>query len=633
MPPGAPPPTLPSAPETREKARAAMAAGDVAGACVSFEASYQQAKSPGSGVTPDEVLFELAACHDRLGKHAVAASEYDQVAAAGGPQAAEAKARAAALRTPATPAVTVAPPAPEVPQAPVATQKPSSPTRIGDFMDTRLSWTFGDDDVLHSTGQTYPLSPNASIGDRTQYRLFFDNLNSRFSGRENLTHLALYKALPGYIKGLDTEASLVLRFDIAALATNTNNVNQALYDAGTFIRAFYHIGSEHGTTGIGVTFWPIDTDRFRLGYLYDNSWGGTNAAINQSIFPRIQGSAPGAKLQFDAEKFSLFLGFKTATIEQVQQTLTPGTSEQDIEEIRVGETNYGVLAGGSTDPTDFLHFDINGGYFQQGKFDLPDVEGQSIYTYGFSMRAIAHHKDMPVPQSIDYLLYRNDPDKPMVIFAPEVYFPDKTTWLVSAEFTNLFQKLKDFDNTGATKIQPARAAAIQAQIKSGYARASLTGIYRDLPFVLRNQPSFIPFETLPKAATTTNEIFVAGAFDYYLRSVRLTPGIGAGVQFPATFKSTTVDSASEPIDRTVVVRQQGDIAILPVGKGAVPVVEARVSLKWDLSDILSAVVWVQYKRDNNSTFVERDPSEGTVSLRTFVDPDFLGLGTSVQARF
>ncbi len=509
--------------------------------------------------------------------------------------------------------------------------KEEAPTRIGDFMDTRLSWTFGDDDILHATGQTFPLSPQASIGDRTQYRLFFDNLNSRFAGRENITHLALYKQMPGFIKGLDTEASLVVRLDLAQLATNTNNLNQALYDAGTFIRAFYHIGGEHAKTGFGVTFWPIDTDRFRLGYLYDNSWGGTNAYINQSIFPRIQGSAPGAKAEFTGENWNFFVGFKTATIVQVQQTLTPGTS--DVEEIRLGETNYGFLSGGSVDVSQNLHLDANGGYFQQGKFDLSDVRGQDVWTAGFSVRAIIHHKDMPVPQSIDFLLYRNDPNKPMVLFAPPNYMPGKTTWLVAGEFTNLFQRLKDFDNAGQLKVQPARAASVQAQLQSSFLRASLTGIFRDLPFVLRNQPSFIPFETIPKEATTRNELFFAAALDYYLAAAHLTPGIGAGLQLPATFKSIVTDSASEPIDRTVVVRQQGDIAILPVGKGAVPVVEARVSLKWDLSDILSAVVWAQYIRDNNATFVERDPSEGTVSLRTFVSPDFFGLGTSVQARF
>src|SRR6185436_20862613 len=98
------------------------------------------------------------------------------------------------------------------PVPPVAAPKEEGPTRVGDFMDTRLTWTFGDDDIIHQTGQAQPLSPDASIGDRKQYRLFFDNLNSRFGGRENLTHLSLYKKMPDFISKLDTEASLVLRF-------------------------------------------------------------------------------------------------------------------------------------------------------------------------------------------------------------------------------------------------------------------------------------------------------------------------------------------------------------------------------------------------------------------------------------
>ena len=80
------------------------------------------------------------------------------------------------------------------------------------------------------------------------------------------------------------------------------------------------------------------------------------------------------------------------------------------------------------------------------------------------------------------------------------------------------------------------------------------------------------------------------------------------------------------------MRDQGNIAILPVNTGSTPIIQARVSLKWDLSSILSTIVWLQYVRDNNATFVERDPNEGTVALRTFVAPDFLGLGASAQAR-
>lgn len=631
----------PNAAELRDKAKKALAGGDVAGACLLFEQSAAASKAAGSTVSPEDALFDLADCHEKLDKKAIAMAEFEQLGAGGSPRAEEARKRAAALRPPQplAPAQSPAPfappgeppPVPPPPQA-VVTQAAAPPTRIGDFMDTRLSWTFGDDDVLHATGIATPLSQNFSIAERKQYRLFFDNLNSRFGGRENLTHLALYKKMPGFIKRLDTEASLVLRFDIASLASNTNNVNQALYDAGSYIRAFVHTGDDpNGKTGIGLTFWPIDTDRFRLGYLYDISWGGTNASINQSIFPRIQGLAPGAKLQYDGDGFSIYAGFKTASIVQVEQTLAPGTSE--VEQIRVGQTNLGVLGGASVDAGDWVHIDAGGGYFQQGKFDLPDVAGKPIFTAGFSARVIVHHKDMPVPQSIDFLLYRNDPNKPQVIFKPETYTPDKTTWAVSVEFSNLFQNLKDFDKTGVTKLQPARALAAQANLKTGFFRSSLTGIYRDLPFVLRNQPSMVPFETIPANATTKNELFFAAAADYYFDGPRLTPGLGAGLQLPASFGSTSTTSSSAEIARTTVVREQGNLSILPLNKKAVPIVQARASLKWDISPILSAIIWVQYIRDNNGTFVARDPNEGTLALRTFVKPDFLGLGTSVQARF
>jgi len=635
-------PTSPSAQELRDSARTAMTSGDVAGACVRFEQSYTASKAAGSGVSPDEALFDLAACHEKAGKSAAATTEFGEVAAGNGPRAAEAKQRAAALAAPTQPsqpgslAPFVAPqPGTVVSPPPVetlTTGKDEPPTRLGDFMDTRLSWTFGDDDLIHATGQAFPLSPNASIGDRKQYRLFFDNLNSRFGGRENLTHLALYKKMPGFIKNLDTEASLLLRFDVAALASNTNNLNQTMYDAGSYIRLFYHTaGGSEGKEGLGLTLWPLDTDRFRLGYLYDISWGGTNASINQSIFPRLQGSAPGAKLQYQGDGWNVYAGFKTASIVQVQETAVPNSS--DVETLRVGQINVGFLSGGSIDPTDFLHFDAGFGYFQQGKFDLPGVEGKRIYTSGVSARAIVHDKDMPVAQSIDFLLYRNDPNKPQIIFSPEKYIEGKTTWSASVEFTNLFQNLADFEVFKATRIQQARSAALQANLKSGFFRASVTGIFRDLPFILRNQPSFIPFQTLPVNVSTNNELFFAAAADYYLQALRLTPGIGAGLQLPASIKSSSQDSSSIQIDRTVVVREQGNIAILPVNRGAVPIIQMRASVKWDVSRILSAIVWTQVVVDNNGTFVARDPSESTVSLRTFLSPVFFGLGTSVQARF
>ena len=499
----------------------------------------------------------------------------------------------------------------------------------GGFMDTRLTWTFGDDDFLHKTGELIPLSPSFGIGDRSQYRLFFDNLNSRFAGRENLTHLVMYKKMPAFIDKLTTEAALVLRFDLAQLASNNGNLNAALYDSGSYLRVHYQTGANE-KTGVSAVFFPLDTDRMRLGYLYDLSWGGTAASINQSIFPRLQGAAPGAKVQFDGDKFYVFGGFKTATIIQPEQVLAPG-GQNDVETVRVGETNYGFLVGGGVDVLDQLRFDVGGGYFQQGKFDLEDVRGQDVHTMGGAGRVVVH-QNMPVPQSVDFQLYRNDPNRPMVLFAPEKYDANQVAWSLSAEIDYLLQHLKDFDVAGATKDQGATGAAVQGVVKAGYLRFSATGIFRNLNYVVRNVPGFIPFETLPSSAKTDPELFGAIAADYHFAGAHLTPGIGGGLQLPSTFRSEFTDGGV-PAQRVIVVRQQGDESILPYNKDRTPIVQGRVSIRWDLSQMFAVVGWVQFVRDNNGTLVVRDPTEGTASLRVFQSPNRVGAAVAVQARF
>jgi hypothetical protein len=626
-----PPPEQPEHEKKLEEARKELADGNLDAACKLFRESDSLNES-------EDAKFELAQCLELKGDQEDAAVAYDKVAAMGGARSAEAERRAIRLREATTkpadaegPTDAEATPVPEAVDAD-ASKDDAPQLHYSDFVDTRLSWTFGDDDILKNTGERNPISPNASIGDRGGYRLFFDNLNSRFGGRENLTHLVLYSKAPGFVARLDTEASLVLRFNLDALAAKTNNVDRALSDAGTFIRLFYRTGAVgDAKEGIGLTMWPIDTDRFRLGYIYDNSWGGTNASINQSIFPRIKGSSPGAKLQYDHKSFSIFAGFKTAEIVQVQEILTPGTSE--VEVIRIGETNYGALGGASARAGDYVTLDAGVGYFQQGKFDLPDVLGEQVYTTGFSLRGAVHSEGNGPGQSVDFKLYRNDPMSSDKALSRAKYDPDATDWAVVAEYNNLWQNLKNFDATGETVLQPARAAAVQLNLQSGFFRTSVTGIYRDLPFVLRNVPSFVPFESVPGDAETNDEFFVAAAVDYHFDGPKLTPGIGLGLQFPGAFRSVAIDAGGNTSSRTVLVRSAGDVSILPVDRDGVPIFQARVSLKWDASEILSALLWLQYMRDNNGTFVERDPNEGTAALRSFTSPDFLGLGTSVQARF
>ncbi len=499
------------------------------------------------------------------------------------------------------------------------------------FMDTRLTWTFGDDDFLHGTGELFPLSPKSSVGDRSQYRLFFDGLNSRFAGRENLTHLVMYKKMPSYFPNVTTEAAMVLRFDLAALAAATGNLNAALYDSGSYLRIFRRSGgTEARPYGTSLIFFPLDTDRVRLGYLYDISWGGTAANINQSIFPRIQGSSPGLKIQHEGEGYYGYVAFKTAQIVQPQIVLNPGGTG-DVETVRVGEANYGFLGGIGYDVTDSLRFDAGAGYFMQGRFDLEGVRGKPVYTYGGAGRVVFHHK-MPVPQSIDFQLYRNDPMAPMVLFAPEKYREDEAAWSLSAEADAIMQHLKDYENYGTTRDQLGAAGALQGVLKSGYLRASLTGIARDLNYVVRNVPGFIPFNTTPKSAATQPEAFGAFALDLHFPEPRLTPGISVGAQLPATFRSE-FSEGGVPSSKTIVVRQQGDQSILPLGVGRRMIVQARFNLKLQLSDMMAINAWVQYVRDDNGTLVIRDPLDGSGSIRVFQAPDRLGAGVAVQARF
>ena len=123
-------------------------------------------------------------------------------------------------------------------------------------------------------------------------------------------------------------------------------------------------------------------------------------------------------------------------------------------------------------------------------------------------------------------------------------------------------------------------------MKAGYLRVSATGIYRDLNFVVRNVPGFIPFETLPEQREDRARALRRAGGRLPLRGAHLTPGIGGGVQLPATFRSEFTEGGV-PAQRIIVVRQQGDESILPYSKERKPIVQARVALRWDISEMFA----------------------------------------------
>lgn len=524
------------------------------------------------------------------------------------------------------PEVVNPPPAPPTREVELVVREPEPtpprpPPAQHDFLDTRLTWTFGDDDVLAATGQRVPVSPSLSIGDRQQYQLFFDALNSRYAGRENLTHLVLYARAPGFLPRLITEASLVLRVDLGQLSSGSGNLNQAFYDAGTYLRVQYQTDVTRPTDGVSLTFFPFDTDRFRLGYLWDLSWGGND------IFPRRVGPAPGLRVGFDFGPFSAYLGFKTASI---NVPLATATMSQDIDFVRVQETQYAGLGGFGIRFGDFGRLDMGGGFFQQGRFVDRPVLGRPVYVGGGSMR-LAFFQNMAPSTSIDMMLYRNHPDFPMQLFRPETYTPGQLGWMVSAEFNGIAQNLESVDTVGATVVVPGLAGALQGRLRYGYFSLGLTGLYRDVQFLLRNVPSFIPFTATPAGARTSPEYFFALSTDYRISAANLLPGLIVGVQLPATF-STNSDVGDLSAQRTLVIRRAGNFSILPPGQSALPIISARASLRWDLSTIFASVLWLQYVYDPNATLLATDAT-GTRQVRVYQAPHQFGFGITAQARF
>jgi hypothetical protein len=273
----------------------------------------------------------------------------------------------------------------------------------------------------------------------------------------------------------------------------------------------------------------------------------------------------------------------------------------------------------------------------RGKFDLDDVAGQqSVYTYGGSARVVLHH-NMPVPQSVDFTALSERPDgADGPLRAREV---QRARGRLERERRGgrLEQHLKNFDVVGQTKDQGSvRGRAPGGRPRRVLARFSATGIARDLNYVVKNVPGFIPFETMPKDASSTSPRSSARSRpSYYFPELRLTPGIAGGVQLPSTFQSEFTGGGL-PASRTIVVRAQGDESILPYDDGRRPIFQARVSLKWEICrEMLKRDgIWIQYIRDNNGTLVVVDPSEGTASLRVLRRAaDRLGAAVSLQARF
>ncbi len=511
----------------------------------------------------------------------------------------------------------------------------TAPAQANDFMDTWVTFAFEDPHVLANAEDGFP---RGGFYPDERASTFFDNYDSQYSGRETLSHLVLYKRMPTVMNALEAEASLVLRWSLYH-DPETGKPGNKLRDDGSFIRLNYYTKSARARRvgdAISLTAFPYDSERFKLGYSYDLSWGGKRTFLGN------EDTVPGIKLEYngsagDKVKVNAFVGAKNARL------LDDSINEQ--------QTYYGLLGGVGTGLFSRVRLDLQGGFFQKGAFppkgqlgeDGQDLlAGRIMYAYGLSARA-GYHVGTPIGRSADFRLYRRDPYALIEDLRPERY--DSTfSYAVESEASRLGQTLIDPDELGTTVIQPATAADVNARLKYRYLRAHADVVYRSLSFILFNVPGMSPYYDFPDASVHTDEIYGAVGMDYFLPRWRLTPGFTLGYQKPATYSGgiaevdDVIDDAESEgaTSTTIVVRDEGNFEILPAGQNKFDILTVKGSCRWDLGDALSFLSEVSYTLDKNQTRYDKQLEGDGTSQRVFDDPDVfnkISVSLFLQARF
>lgn len=479
------------------------------------------------------------------------------------------------------------------------------------FMDTRLAFTLTNENLLAKPGETIPSVPGWRFGVPNSLGvLFFDNYDTRFSGFETLNHAVAYRS---YTRGhLQAEGSFVLRI----LELSENNI--LLADAGTYITVTNWKDPTHkDPTRIALTVFPVSSDRFRLGYSYRLSWGGTPE------YRRSKSSTPGVKLQYNTNGFYAFVGAKSATLVDPNDGEVKGSAA--------------ALAGAGIDPLPNVRLELNGGVFDRGYNELQDVQSEKVQLFGVSAQA-SIHEGMPVRSSVDYKLYTFNNERVAPLFNPEKY-PGGLSWLAQAEFTMLGQTLKDPDVIGETTIQKGYAGDLNIRVKLDRIRLRADFSYRDLAFILHSQPSLPAFSDFPSDYEVTPNLFAAVGADRNWNDF-VTLGLVVGAERPATLTSTKgiPGDTTDTTKSTTVIRNNNIdtlYTILPEGEEVAVQFAAKASVKFDFGRIYTALLDVFYSYDPNQSRFEREGEDPDTSNFRYVFGEFnqLGLNATLQARF
>ena len=108
----------------------------------------------------------------------------------------------------------------------------------------------------------------------------------------------------------------------------------------------------------------------------------------------------------------------------------------------------------------------------------------------------------------------------------------------------------------------------------------------------------------------------------------------AGVQMPATYsiENLAVGGLEFGGQRTVVVQSVSQRSVLPEGEGVRLVWSLKGNCRWDISEMLAAILEVYFTWDDNQSRFVSD-FYGLNIHSEFLDARVLGMNLALQARF
>ena len=518
-------------------------------------------------------------------------------------------------------------PAPQpAPEDEPLTVEPDDYFQFSDLVDTRVTFAISNVNLFAGPGERTSQTSGYRIGVDPNLNLFLENVNTRFSGYESLSHLVLYKKMPAFWKYWETEAALA-----ALVLADTQSGQFRFFDSGTYLRIIRKLGEgdERDTGSFDLTAWPVAADRYRLGYTFLISWGGT------AVFPGklqsssiTEGAVPGMRLRYTAPKGKAYahIGFKSALLLNRE----PG--------VRAGEQvpNYGILGGGGIDLLDNFVLEANGGFFQKGTQERPGVEGRKINAYGGSAKLTFFTGKKP-SGSADFRLYRNDPQNP-ANYNLFKGFRTGRAFSVSLEGNVLGQNLEDPDRFGSERLVTAVAAGLVGQARMDQLWFRVDAFYQSADFILFNVPGFVPFQATPSQSTTSAEIFAAGTIGYDFPDWHFQPKLAVGIRIPATYKGAVlpeqgnIGGANAGDLRTQLIVDETTRIVLPPNTNPTPIVGAFLHLPVALSKTLAVAGQVRVELDDNQPRIAQDNERGEVTY-IFDDPLRIALTLYLQSRF